>query len=69
MEKQSKTFSGLSSTLADAETEMQAAYGEGFNETRGKGLDAQIDYLSGRAARRCRKANPGHRFLVCLAGK
>ena len=57
MEKQSKTFSGLSSTLADAETEMQAAYGEGFNETRGKGMEAQIDYLTGESGQKMQEAN------------
>lgn len=57
MEKQSKTFSGLSSTLADAETEMQAAYGEGFNEGRKAGLQAQRDWLSGESGAAVMEAN------------
>lgn len=47
MEKQSQTFTGLSSTLQDAQTEMQNAYGEGFNTERKKGIQEEIDSLSG----------------------
>lgn len=57
MEAQSKTFSGRSSTLADAETEMQAAYGIGYNETRGKGNEAQTDYLTGDSGEQIQEAN------------
>lgn len=57
MEKQSQTFGGLSSTLEDAKTEMQAAYGEGYNAERGKGIAAETDYLSGMSGERQQEAN------------
>lgn len=47
MEKQSKTFSGLSSTLEDSYTELDAAFGNAYNEERGKGIQREIDYLNG----------------------
>lgn len=57
MEKQSQTFSGLSSTLEDAKTEMQAAYGDGYNTVRGQGIAAETDYLSGLSGQRQQVAN------------
>jgi len=57
MEKQSQTFGGLTSTLEDAKTEMQAAYGEGYNAERGKGIEAETDYLSGLSGQRQQEAN------------
>ncbi len=57
MEKQSQTFSGLSSTLEDAKTEMKAAYGAGYNAERGKGIAAETDYLSGISGARQQEAN------------
>lgn len=57
MEKQSQTFSGLSSTLADAQMEMQAASGGGYNKERSKAIAAQIDYLSGISGERQQAAN------------
>lgn len=57
MEKQSQTFGGLTSTLEDAKTEMQAAYGEGYNAERGKGIEAETDYLSGISGERQQEAN------------
>lgn len=57
MEKQSQTFSGLSSTLEDAKTEMQAAYGAGYNAERSKGIAAETDYLSGISGQRQQEAN------------
>ena len=57
MDEMSKTFSGLSSTLADAETEMDAAYGEGYNEERAKGLQAQTEWLSGVSGEAQQEAN------------
>ena len=47
MEKQAQTYTGLVSTLQDAKNQMDNAMGEGYNETRKKGLERQIDYLSG----------------------
>ncbi|WP_040663825.1 tape measure protein [Oscillibacter ruminantium] len=57
MEKQSQTFSGLSSTLEDTKTEMQAAYGAGYNAERSKGIAAETDYLSGISGQRQQEAN------------
>lgn len=45
MEAQSKTFSGLSSTLQGWQQEMQAAMGEGYNEVRARGMQEQIKYF------------------------
>lgn len=47
METMAKTFEGLSSTLADAMAEIDAAGGEGYNETRKSGLQAQADAYGG----------------------
>lgn len=57
MEKQSQTFGGLTSTLEDAKTEMQAAYGEGYNAERGKGIEAETDYLTGLSGQKQQEAN------------
>lgn len=57
MEKQSQTFSGLASTLADAQTEMDNAYGEGYNELRKKGMQDQIDWLTGESGQKMQEAN------------
>lgn len=57
MDEMSKTFSGLESTLADAQTEMDNAYGEGYNETRKQGLQEEIDYLSGESGALIQEAN------------
>lgn len=46
MEKQSQTFEGLQSTLQDAENNLNAAMGEGYNEERKQGLKNRIDWLS-----------------------
>ncbi|MPM93597.1 hypothetical protein SDC9_140737 [bioreactor metagenome] len=47
MAVQSQTFDGLSSTLADAQTELNSFMGAGYNETRKAGLRSEIDFLSG----------------------
>lgn len=47
METMSQTFSGLTSTLEDAMTEIDAARGEGYNETRTGGLQAEINAYGG----------------------
>lgn len=57
MDKMSQTYSGLTSTLADAQTEMDNAYGEGYNETRKKGIQEEIDYLSGESGALIQEAN------------
>ena len=57
MDEMSRTFSGLSSTLADVETEMDAAYGEGYNAERAKGIQAQTDWLGGASGEAQQEAN------------
>lgn len=47
MERMSATYAGKVSTLEDAEDQLNAAMGEGYNQERIKGIDAQIEYLSG----------------------
>lgn len=57
MAKQSETFAGRASTLADAEKEMQNAYGEGYNEEKGRGIVAQTEWLSGMSGEAQQEAN------------
>lgn len=47
MEVMSQTFSGLTSTLSDAMTEIDAARGQGYNDQRKEGLQAEIDAYGG----------------------
>ena len=47
MNEMSQTFSGLESTLSDAQAEMDNAYGEGYNRVRKEGYQAEIDWLTG----------------------
>lgn len=47
MEVMSQTFSGLTSTLEDTMTEIDAARGNGYNETRASGLQQEIDAYGG----------------------
>lgn len=46
MEEFAQTYSGRLSTLQDAEANRDAAMGEGYNEERKKGIEAQIAFLS-----------------------
>lgn len=57
MDEMSKTFSGLESTLSDARTEMDNAYGEGFNERRKEGYQEEINYLTGQSGAMIQEAN------------
>lgn len=57
MEQMSRTYSGLQSTLEDARTEMDNAYGEGYNDTRKQGLQEEIDWLSGESGAMLQEAN------------
>lgn len=52
MAAMSETYSGKVSTLQDTEDMLNAAMGEGYNEERIKGIDEQIEYLSGEAGKR-----------------
>lgn len=56
MEKQSQTYEGLASTLADAQTELDNAMGEAYNASRKKGMQEQIDFLSGEAGEQMQEA-------------
>ena len=47
MAELSATYSGKQSTLEDAQAELDKAMGEGYNSERIKGMDAEIEYLSG----------------------
>lgn len=57
MEKQSQTYQGLISSLEDAQDTMDAAMGEGYNEERKKGIQAQIDYFEGEGGQKMKEAN------------
>ena len=47
MEAQSKTFSGITSTIEGLQQELDNAMGEGYNQTRMQGLEAQKAWLAG----------------------
>lgn len=47
MDEMSKTFSGLTSTLADAMTEIESGYGDGFNAVRKTGIDWELSTYDG----------------------
>ena len=57
MANQSLTFEGLSSTLEGWQQEMDAAMGQGFNDIRKQGLQAEIDYLSSDSGQMMQEAN------------
>ena len=57
MEQQSKTFSGLTSTVQGLSQELDNAMGEGYNEGRMSGLEAQRDWLSGESGEAVMEAN------------
>lgn len=57
MERQSETFSGKSSTLEGLNQEVQNAYGQGYNAERLKGMQAEIDWLSGMSGEAQKEAN------------
>ena len=56
MEKQAQTYAGLLSTLEDANAELENAMGEGYNSTRKRGLQDQIDWLSGESGNEMEEA-------------
>lgn len=57
MENQAKTFSGLTSTVEGMTQELDNAMGEGYNEGRMAGLQAQRDWLSGESGEAVMEAN------------
>nr|WP_326153465.1 tape measure protein [uncultured Oscillibacter sp.] len=54
---QSRTFSGLTSTVEGLSQELDNAMGQGYNEGRMKGLTAQRDWLSGESGEAVMEAN------------
>ena len=57
MQKQSQTYSGLSSTVEGLGQELDNAMGEGYNEERKRGLADQRDWLSGDSGAAVMEAN------------
>ena len=57
MQKQSQTYSGLSSTVEGLGQELDNAMGEGYNEERKRGLADQRDWLSGNSGEAVMEAN------------
>lgn len=49
MAAMAETYSGKMSTLEESQAMLDAAMGEGYNQERIKGIDAQIEYLSSEA--------------------
>lgn len=56
MKLQSTSFAGMQSTLQGLTENLNAAMGEGYNEERKKGMQEQIDYLGGEAAKEQQEA-------------
>lgn len=56
MKLQSTSFEGMQSTLQGLTENLNAAMGEGYNEERKKGMQEQIDYLGGEAAKEQQEA-------------
>lgn len=56
MEAQSKTFSGITSTIEGLQQELDNAMGEGYNATRMQGLEAQKDWLGGESGQDMQEA-------------
>lgn len=48
-ERMAQTYSGMTDNLADAEANIDAAMGEGYNEARKSGIQAQTDWLTGES--------------------
>lgn len=56
MEAQSKTFSGITSTIEGLQQELDNAMGEGYNQTRMQGLQAQKEWLDGDSGQEMQEA-------------
>lgn len=56
MEAQSKTFSGITSTIDGLQQELDNAMGEGYNQTRMQGLEAQKEWLAGDSGQEMQEA-------------
>lgn len=56
-EKLASTYDAMVDNLGDYEAELDAAMGEGYNEGRKSGLQAQMDWLSGESGEALEEAN------------
>lgn len=56
MAAQSKTFSGITSTIEGLQQELDNAMGEGYNQTRMQGLEAQKEWLTGDSGQEMQEA-------------
>ena len=56
-EKLATTYDAMVDNLADFQADMDAAMGEGYNEGRKKGLQAQMDWMSGESGAAVEEAN------------
>ena len=56
MEAQSKTFSGITSTIEGLQQGLDNAMGEGYNAARMQGLEAQKDWLGGESGQDMQEA-------------
>lgn len=56
-EKMASTYDAMVDNLGDYEAELNAAMGEGYNEGRKTGLQAQMDWLSGESGEAVEEAN------------
>ena len=56
MEAQSKTFSGITSTIEGLQQKLDNAMGEGYNAARMQGLEAQKDWLGGESGQDMQEA-------------
>lgn len=57
MDLMAETFEGLTSTLSDAMTEIEAARGEGYNAMASQGLQADVDAYGGALGEALAQAN------------
>lgn len=57
MDKMSSTFEGLMSNYQDLKDQLDKSMGEGYNEERKKGLQKNIDFLSGDSGKKMQDAN------------
>lgn len=57
MLEQSKTFSGMSSTMEGLQQEQAVAMGEGYNDKRKEGMEQEIAWMSGESGEKIREAN------------
>ena len=56
-EKLATTYDAMVDNLSDFQADMDAAMGEGYNETRKEGLQAQMDWMSGESGEAVEEAN------------